>query len=181
MRSDELLLELDSNGPTQTRELACVLGRELVKGAGVCLDGELGAGKTVFVQGLAVGLGIDEPKEVRSPTWLLMVEHPGPLPLLHMDAYFAKRGDDFLADGGRAYLAEEGVVAIEWAERLERPPAAEYLRIEIQHRGETERRLRFHGERERWSKILAVLSDYATTQKGAVRQEPAGQEEDPGG
>ena len=177
MSSDEILLELDSTGPAHTHALARVLGRELEKGSGICLDGELGAGKTVFVQGLAEGLGVDEPKEVRSPTWLLMVEHPGRMPLLHMDAYFAKRGDDFLADGGRAYLSEEGVVAIEWAQRLARPASAEYLRIQIEHRGVTQRQLCFRGEPDRWAKILAVVSEYAASQ-APERSEATGQEED---
>ena len=82
---------------------------------------------------MALGLGVDEPDEVRSPTYVLMVEHPGPVPLLHMDAYFAERGADFLADGGEAYLLEGGVLAVEWAERLGFDLPPEFLEVAGTH------------------------------------------------
>jgi tRNA threonylcarbamoyladenosine biosynthesis protein TsaE len=102
-----------------TERLGEELGRRLLPGAVLALVGDLGAGKTTLVRGLARGLGVDDPEAVASPTYLLVVEHPGPVPLLHMDAYLPGKLRGFLADGGLDYLAERGaVVAIEWADRL---------------------------------------------------------------
>jgi tRNA A37 threonylcarbamoyladenosine biosynthesis protein TsaE len=71
------------------------------------------------VRGLARGLQVDEPDEVRSPTYLLVVEHPGPTPLLHLDAYLPGKTRAFLEQGGADYLHErQCVVAAEWADRI---------------------------------------------------------------
>ena len=157
MAKHELLLRWFSQGPEETQSLGAALGRRLQIGEGVALRGELGAGKTVFVRGLAIGLAVEDPSEVRSPTYLLMVEHPGPIPLLHLDAYFAKRGNDFLADGGQAYLSEAGVVAVEWAEKLSAPVPEDFLVVELEHLGERERQVRLHGDVERWAQRIAEI------------------------
>lgn len=102
-----------------TERLGEEIGRRLVAGTVLGLVGELGAGKTCLVRGLARGLGVDEPDAVTSPTYLLVVEHPGRIPLLHMDAYLPGKLRGFLADGGLDYLADRGgVVAVEWGDRL---------------------------------------------------------------
>lgn len=160
MTGVELLHECVSEGAAATEELGARLGRRLRSGCGIGLRGELGAGKTVFVRGLARGLAVEAPDEVRSPTYLLMVEHPGPVPLLHVDAYFAGRSTDLLADGGMSYLLEGGVLAIEWLDRIgfELPP--DFLCIEIEHRELETRRLRFFGLRRVWGETLAALVDH---------------------
>jgi tRNA threonylcarbamoyladenosine biosynthesis protein TsaE len=95
------------------------LGARLSGGAVLALVGPLGAGKTCLVRGLARGLGVDDPDAVASPTYLLVVEHPGAVPLLHMDAYLPGKLQGFLADGGLDYvLGHPGVVAVEWGDRL---------------------------------------------------------------
>lgn len=98
------------------------MAAELTAGAIVLLSGELGAGKTAFVRGLANGLGID-PDEVTSPTFTLVHEYGGGrLPLIHVDLY---RLDTVALEdiGLDEELASRGVLAIEWAERLVREPA----------------------------------------------------------
>jgi tRNA threonylcarbamoyladenosine biosynthesis protein TsaE len=107
------------------------------------LVGELGAGKTCFVRGLARGLGIDAPEEVRSPTWMLMLEYEGPVPLLHLDAYFEGRTADFLEDGLEARLAEEGVLVVEWGEKLRNKLPGDFLQVYLEHVSENKRLLRF--------------------------------------
>lgn len=97
-----------------TLALGEALGRLLPEGAVLALDGELGAGKTTLVRGLACGLGIPE-EEVSSPTYTLMHQHRGRLELLHFDAWMASREGAFLAAGGREWLGGGGVAAIEWA------------------------------------------------------------------
>jgi tRNA threonylcarbamoyladenosine biosynthesis protein TsaE len=158
MSSRELLLEVRSDSPAATEELGKWLGARLAAGQGISLRGDLGAGKTVFVRGLARGLEVDLPEEVRSPTYLLMVEHGGRIPLLHLDAYFAERGADFLRDGGEAYVNETGVVAVEWADRLGLALPPDFLDVEIRHAGEEARILRFHGDRRRWGVIVTGLA-----------------------
>jgi tRNA threonylcarbamoyladenosine biosynthesis protein TsaE len=118
-------------------------GRELASGlsAGsvVLLFGDLGAGKTAFVRGLADGLGIN-PDEVSSPTFALMQEYRGGrLPLFHVDLY---RLDDprEVDDLGLDEIAAAGVLTIEWADKLPDPPS-DGVRVTIEHTGETERRI----------------------------------------
>ncbi len=95
------------------------LGAHLVAGDVLALTGDLGAGKTGVARAVAFGLGVDDPDAVASPTYLLVVEHPGPIPFVHMDAYLPGKLRAFLADGGVDYLAElRGVVAVEWADRV---------------------------------------------------------------
>jgi len=155
----ELLAKVTTHSPEQTEELGRRLGQRLTAGQGVALDGELGAGKTVLTRGIAAGLGVDEPDEVRSPTYVLMVEHPGPIPLLHLDAYFAERSRDFLVDGGEAYLQEGGVLVVEWAGRLDVELPEDFLRVRLRHAGESTREIEFHGLRNPWETLLSGLLD----------------------
>lgn len=110
----------ESNSEAETRAIAARFAAELQPGAVLLLSGDLGAGKTAFVRGLAEGLGID-PADVTSPTFTLVHEYRhGRLPLVHVDLYRLDRADlDEL--GMDSELAERGVLAIEWAERLSRP------------------------------------------------------------
>jgi len=104
----------------ETEQLAADLAARFHGGEVVLLSGELGAGKTAFVRGLARGLGSD-PEEVASPTFVLLTAYPGPLTLHHADLYrLAGNGDE--AELGLEELpGPRGVLAIEWAERLADP------------------------------------------------------------
>ena len=117
----------------ETRRVASGLARDLSPGAVLLLSGDLGAGKTAFVRGLAEGLGID-PADVTSPTFTLVHEHRGGrVPLVHVDLYRLDRADlDEI--GLDAELADRGVLAVEWAERLGRSPH-DAIRITIQDGG----------------------------------------------
>ena len=110
---------ITSNSEQETRSIASALGRDLAMGTVLLLSGDLGAGKTAFVRGLAEGLGID-PDEVTSPTFTLVHEYRGGrLPLIHVDLYRLDRAD--LDEIGLDQdLAATGVVAVEWSERLSR-------------------------------------------------------------
>lgn len=106
-----------SRSPEETRRIA----RELLGGqsrrALLALHGELGAGKTCFVQGLAAALGIAD--AVTSPTFTIVNEYRGRLPLYHIDLYRLSGPDELFALGLDEYLEAEAVIAIEWAERAE--------------------------------------------------------------
>ena len=129
----------------ETEAVGAELASGLGPGARVLLYGELGAGKTAFVRGLAAGLGID-PDEVSSPTFTLVQEYSGRLPLFHVDLYRLAPGE--VDDLGLDALAAGGVLAIEWAERLPRAdPGAIHVRLE--HAGEDLRRITIADDVER--------------------------------
>jgi tRNA threonylcarbamoyladenosine biosynthesis protein TsaE len=112
----------------ETIEMARRLGSALTVGSTILLRGELGAGKTAFVRGLAEGLGLAT-DEVSSPTFTLIQEYRGTLPLFHVDLYRISSAE--ADDLGLDELNEQGVVAIEWAEKLARAPeGAVEVRIE---------------------------------------------------
>src|SRR5262245_240543 len=99
------------------------VARTLRAGDVVLLHGDLGAGKTAFVRGLAEGLGV-EPSEVSSPTFTLIQEYRGGrLPLLHVDLYRLDNAKE-IDDLGLEELGRDAVTAIEWAEKLPRAPAS---------------------------------------------------------
>ena len=117
--SRQLSKRVELVGWAATEELGKAIGAHLRTGQGVALCGELGAGKTCLARGLSQGLAIDDPEAVCSPTYLLVMEHPGPVPLLHVDAYLPGKTRAFLEEGGVDYLAEtRGVVVVEWADRV---------------------------------------------------------------
>ncbi|MCX6539414.1 MAG: tRNA (adenosine(37)-N6)-threonylcarbamoyltransferase complex ATPase subunit type 1 TsaE [Acidobacteria bacterium] len=103
----------------ETMAIGRQLGPTLPIGSTVLLRGELGAGKTAFVRGVAEGMGLAT-DDVSSPTFTLIQEYRGPLPLFHVDLYriSAAEADDL----GLEELNQQGVVAIEWAEKLSRAP-----------------------------------------------------------
>ena len=107
----------------ETEALGASLARQLAPGDTVLLFGDLGAGKTAFVRGLAGGVGAD-PEEVSSPTFTLVQEYRGSVLLRHLDLYRLERREDVL-DLGIDEMRDGAVLAVEWAERLpERPPDA---------------------------------------------------------
>jgi tRNA threonylcarbamoyladenosine biosynthesis protein TsaE len=132
-------LELTTRNPEETQRLGQALGALAEPGDIILLAGVLGAGKTCLTQGLARGLGIRE--TTPSPTFVLMREFAGRLPLYHMDFYRLEFNeiDDLGLDD---YLYGRGVCVIEWADRGLAIMPAEHLLIDIEYRGENERWLR---------------------------------------
>jgi tRNA threonylcarbamoyladenosine biosynthesis protein TsaE len=106
----------------------------------VLLFGELGAGKTAFVRGLARGLGSD-PDEVASPTFVLLTAYPGSITLHHADLYRLGRPGEDAELGLEELPGPRGVLAVEWAERLGDCPWARVHRVHLEHAGEDARRI----------------------------------------
>lgn len=105
-----------TTSPEDTWRLAGELLAQWPRGRRVlALQGNLGSGKTCFVQGLAMALGIRQP--VVSPTFTIVREYPGPRPLYHIDLYRLSSPQEILAFGFEEYLNGDGITAIEWAER----------------------------------------------------------------
>ena len=128
-----------SHSEEETAAVARQLAAQLAAGAVLLLSGDLGAGKTAFVRGLAQGLGVD-PEEVSSPTFTLVHEYRGGrLTLFHADLYRLDRADTEDLGLQDADVAA-GVLAVEWPERLSRPiQGATSIRLEVA--GESERRI----------------------------------------
>jgi tRNA threonylcarbamoyladenosine biosynthesis protein TsaE len=122
----------DSSNEAETALLGRALAEALPPGSVVALDGPLGAGKTRLVQALAGALGID-PRNVVSPTFVLVQEHFGRMPLYHFDAYRLRDEADFLDLGPEEDFSGAGLTVIEWAERVERwlPPDRLHIRVEV--------------------------------------------------
>ncbi|MFO7266247.1 MAG: tRNA (adenosine(37)-N6)-threonylcarbamoyltransferase complex ATPase subunit type 1 TsaE [Limnochordales bacterium] len=118
-----------------TRRLAALLGKIVAPDAVIVLEGDLGAGKTTFVKGLAEGLGID-PDEVSSPTFTLIHEYEGAVPLYHFDVYRLNDPLEFLDLGVEEYFAGLGVSVIEWGGRFRSQLPAERLEIRIERADE---------------------------------------------
>jgi len=147
-------LELHCEDPIATEELGRALGALVEPGDFVALDGELGAGKTTLVRGLAGALGIADP--VSSPTYLLCHEYSGEVPLLHLDAYFSARMDGLLAEGLVERFAT-AVVVVEWAAQLGDWLPAERLGLEMAEDPRGGRRIRIRAWGTRAAALLAGL------------------------
>ncbi len=134
-----------SHSPAETESLGEQWGRAAHPGWVIALSGDLGAGKTQFVRGLARGLGVS--MRVHSPTFTLVNEYSGGrLPLFHLDLYRLETPEQIHSAGLEEYLQPEGVSVIEWAERIAerggpRAESGRMLRVTIEVLNETERRI----------------------------------------
>lgn len=110
-------MEYLSHSPEETEQLGEQLGRTLHPGSVVAYRGDLGMGKTAFTRGLARGLGCT--CRVTSPTFTIVNEYSGALPLFHFDMYRLDSSDELFDIGWEDYLSRGGVCAVEWSERVE--------------------------------------------------------------
>jgi tRNA threonylcarbamoyladenosine biosynthesis protein TsaE len=131
-----------SDSPETTRKLGHRIGRALAPPVVLALIGDLGSGKTAFVQGLAGGLGVSPDYYVTSPTYTLINEYPGRHSLFHIDLYRIGGPDDFEAIGLYDILHDSNaVVAIEWAERLKEALPADHLAVHFEIVDDTRRNI----------------------------------------
>jgi tRNA threonylcarbamoyladenosine biosynthesis protein TsaE len=149
-------MDFSSRSPDQTRRIGAHLGGALQAGDVICLQGDLGAGKTTFVQGVAQGWGSSD--SVSSPTFIIVNEYgrDGSGRLFHMDAYRLDSPleaeqldlDSMLADGA---------LLIEWPERIDGLVPPEHLWIDLAHKGEEEREMKFKAAGKRYQELLEVI------------------------
>lgn len=133
-----------TSSPDETFELAKKFSHRLKRRDILALEGELGAGKTCFVQGLAAGLGVPEKLYVRSPSFTLMNEYAGgKMPLYHFDFYRLVKENELEDLGLDEYFSGDGVTVIEWADRFpgSLPKSAKHIRFRIV--GENEREIEY--------------------------------------
>lgn len=124
------MYQYKSFSPTDTYNIACRLGKKLKGSEVIALEGSLGAGKTVFVKGLAAGLGAEGP--VTSPTFTLLNLYSGRLVLAHFDVYRLPRPEAIEELGYEEYFFGPGVTAVEWSDLISAYLPEEYLLVKIE-------------------------------------------------
>jgi tRNA threonylcarbamoyladenosine biosynthesis protein TsaE len=145
-------LVLATSSPQETRSAGRAVADLLEPGDVISLTGELGAGKTAFVQGAAAGLGVEGP--VQSPTFVLVRQYRGRLPVAHVDVYRLDHLQD-VADLGLDELIEgDGVVFVEWGDGISALLPGDHLRVELDlgEDGDQDRRIVVTGSGARWSR-----------------------------
>ena len=153
-----LEFRFQSHSEADTEQFAIRLAKALVPGTIIALVGNLGAGKTRLVRGIATALGVD-PREIASPTFVLLHEYNGRLPLYHFDIYRLKDPIDFLDLGADEYFDAGGVCLIEWADRVALVLPTDRLQIEIRTTGETSRDFRIRAGGSLSQAIVARLAE----------------------
>lgn len=146
---------IKSNSAQQTHALGRRLSAILASGDVVCLYGDLGTGKTCLVQGVCQGLECEDPAV--SPSFTLVNEYPGPLPVYHLDCYRLKGAEELEQIGYEEYLGMVGVVIIEWAERITERLPEERLDIRLERVSDSERRITLEPRGRRWKDIIKSI------------------------
>jgi tRNA threonylcarbamoyladenosine biosynthesis protein TsaE len=144
-------MEIQMTDAEDTIKLGEIIGKTLTPGSIIALRGDLGAGKTVLVKGIARGLGIED--EPVSPTFVIMNAYEGAIPLYHFDLYRISGADELMGIGADEFLFGEGVSAVEWAERVDEilPEYTIYIDIKIaepDNGSENTREIRIEGKKE---------------------------------
>ena len=155
-------LEIVSNSAEETRKIGMKLGKLAASGDVIFLVGTLGAGKTCLTQGIARGLGINE--YTASPSFVLVREHRGKLPLYHIDLYRLDRIEEVAQLGLDDYLYGNGLCVVEWADKGLSVLPEEHLLIEMQIVSPMKRKLSFM---PRGTRYLEMLSKLNSARRGA--------------
>ena len=153
----------------ETQQLGEQVGRLLQAGDVVALHGELGSGKTTFVQGLARGLQRD-PETIKSPTFVLMREYPGPVPLVHLDGYRLEGPSSAAWLDVELIFSPQKITVIEWADRFESLLPEQYVEARLSHVSAHRRRIVLRPVGERARTIVTQLQ----TKMADIRLQPSG-------
>jgi len=129
-----------------------ILGKILKSKDIICLDGDLGAGKTHFSKGVALGLEIEE--DITSPTFTIVQEYEGRFPFYHFDVYRIERSEEMYNIGFDDYLSKDGVIIIEWSKIIEDVLPQERMDIEISYALEGGRNFEFKAYGDRHEQLL---------------------------
>jgi tRNA threonylcarbamoyladenosine biosynthesis protein TsaE len=148
-------LEFLSNSPASTQSLGKKIGERLTPGSVIALTGELGCGKTLLTRGICEGLGVPL-RHVSSPTFVLVNEYKGRLPVFHMDLYRLGNIDDGFEIGIMDYFnrAESGVMLIEWAEKMISLLPEDVLTVTYDILGDKKRKITFTSAADKFSAVF---------------------------
>jgi tRNA threonylcarbamoyladenosine biosynthesis protein TsaE len=152
-------LDFISHSETQTRRLGVRLASLLHPGDVLALVGDLGSGKTRWIQGVCRGLGVTDP--VVSPSFTLVNEYAGRWPVFHIDLYRLANASEALTFGLEDYLYGSGICLIEWADRARNLLPSAYLTIELYHLEETKRRVVIRPHGHRFETLLEAFKETA--------------------
>ncbi len=131
-----------SSSAEDTIELGRKIGSQLRGGEVIAVCGPLGSGKTHLIKGIAAGAGAKDRRNVNSPTFVIVNEYAGRLDIYHIDAYRLNSVSEFEMLGFDDFCYQQSVVLIEWADKIESAlQAIDYIRIELEHAGETKRKI----------------------------------------
>lgn len=157
VKDHSLEVVVQSSSPDESISFAERLGSLLRAGDLILLAGDLGAGKTTLTRGLAAGLGVKE-RYITSPTFTLINEYEGRVPLYHVDLY-RMSGEGEVAGLGLEDLFSQGVLVVEWAERAGSILPVERLEIELQVTGETSRDIHVRGVGKRGGELVRNIRE----------------------
>jgi len=132
-------MKLISESVEETIQIARKLVKKLKAGDCIALVGDLGSGKTVFTKGIAEGLGVKNPRYVNSPTFVIVKEYKGKLPLYHFDLYRLDHSSVIDAENFEEYFYGDGVTVIEWADKIRRLLPRKYIEVKLKVTGENKR------------------------------------------
>ncbi len=158
-------LALFSRSPRETEGLGRLLGSLLGGGAFVALRGELGSGKTCFTRGIVAGAAPTSAHLVASPTFAIMNEYPGAVPVYHFDFYRLTGAFDIAELGFEEYFQGDGICIVEWSERLDELFPEEHLIVTLEHGGEDLRSLTFEAAGPEMDGVLARFAELAKPEK----------------
>ncbi len=161
MATDFAVTTLALNNLQETARVGSTLGTMAEKGDVILLHGDLGAGKTTLTQAIAQGLGVPAGQYVTSPSFALMHEYSGRIPLYHMDCYRLSGEDDIEGAGLMDYIGGPGLTVIEWPDRLGSLQPVDRLDIEIKCTAESKRILTLRPHGASWlSRIDQYFADF---------------------
>jgi tRNA threonylcarbamoyladenosine biosynthesis protein TsaE len=146
-----------SRSAAQTEAIGRTLGELLHRGDFLALYGDLGGGKTCFTRGVVAAVAPGSAHLVASPTYTIMNEYPGPLPVYHFDFYRLASGDEIAELGFDDYFHDRGVCISEWSERLENALPLDHLGITFKHEGDNLRGIIFKAAGKESLSLLARL------------------------
>ena len=156
--------DLTLKNPGETEKFGFLLGKMACPGDVICLDGDLGAGKTLLTQAIARGLDVPADPPVTSPSFAIFQEYQGRIPLYHFDLYRLHGPDDVLALGLDEYFYLSGCAVIEWSQRAEGIVPEKHLRLELRVTAAEARhvfcRYHVHGWAARWQNLVQELSTF---------------------
>jgi tRNA threonylcarbamoyladenosine biosynthesis protein TsaE len=159
-----LILKLISDSRERTLETGRLIGEILEVGDVVALIGELGSGKTCLTQGIAKGLGVADNVPVVSPTFTLINEYPGKIPLFHLDVYRLSGPRDLEDMGYEEYFYGSGIIVIEWAEKVRGILPEKTLFVSMRYIDENIREMIVEGPGDKIQKLEEVLNLHSSHQ-----------------
>ncbi|GAG61062.1 unnamed protein product [marine sediment metagenome] len=149
-------LTIITKSPEETKNLGKEVSKLTKPGDLLAFYGELGAGKTCFIQGISQGLKVKD--YVTSPSFTIINEYQGKIPIYHFDLFRLDNAEEILELGYKEYFYGEGLTVIEWAEKIEQLLTKEHLKIEIKFKDRYQRTISFIPQGDRFNKFLEELN-----------------------